>query len=75
MCVSLSLAQLILYSVFCSKDVCSSPSRKEQKRAQYRQFKAHMQKEDGRVTAHGWSLNRNQVGGSISAVLKPKVKR
>ncbi|XP_047427722.1 sperm associated antigen 9a isoform X4 [Mugil cephalus] len=35
---------------------CSSPSRKEQKRAQYRQVKAHMQKEDGRVTAHGWSL-------------------
>lgn len=40
----------------CSKDPCSSPSRKEQKRAQYRQVKAHMQKEDGRVTAHGWSL-------------------
>uniref|UniRef100_A0A665UFZ8 C-Jun-amino-terminal kinase-interacting protein 4 n=1 Tax=Echeneis naucrates TaxID=173247 RepID=A0A665UFZ8_ECHNA len=38
------------------KDLCSSPSRKEQKRAQYRQVKAHMQKEDGRVTAHGWSL-------------------
>ncbi|XP_029996963.1 sperm associated antigen 9a isoform X7 [Sphaeramia orbicularis] len=38
------------------KDQCSSPSRKEQKRAQYRQVKAHMQKEDGRVTAHGWSL-------------------
>ncbi|XP_077475457.1 sperm associated antigen 9a isoform X2 [Stigmatopora argus] len=38
------------------KDPCSSPSRKEQKRAQYRQVKAHMQKEDGRVTAHGWSL-------------------
>ncbi|XP_073349899.1 sperm associated antigen 9a isoform X3 [Pagrus major] len=37
-------------------DQCSSPSRKEQKRAQYRQVKAHMQKEDGRVTAHGWSL-------------------
>ncbi|KAK0156387.1 C-Jun-amino-terminal kinase-interacting protein 4 [Merluccius polli] len=37
-------------------DSCSSPSRKEQKRAQYRQVKAHMQKEDGRVTAHGWSL-------------------
>uniref|UniRef100_A0A3Q0QRT8 C-Jun-amino-terminal kinase-interacting protein 4 n=1 Tax=Amphilophus citrinellus TaxID=61819 RepID=A0A3Q0QRT8_AMPCI len=33
-----------------------SPSRKEQKRTQYRQVKAHMQKEDGRVTAHGWSL-------------------
>uniref|UniRef100_A0A665UGS0 C-Jun-amino-terminal kinase-interacting protein 4 n=1 Tax=Echeneis naucrates TaxID=173247 RepID=A0A665UGS0_ECHNA len=28
----------------------------KQKRAQYRQVKAHMQKEDGRVTAHGWSL-------------------
>ncbi|XP_041634508.1 C-Jun-amino-terminal kinase-interacting protein 3-like [Cheilinus undulatus] len=39
-----------------TKDQCSSPSRKEQKRAQYRQVKAHMQKEDGRVTAHGWSL-------------------
>lgn len=38
------------------KDQCSSPSRKEQKRAQYQQVKAHMQKEDGRVTAHGWSL-------------------
>ncbi|XP_030590970.1 sperm associated antigen 9a isoform X3 [Archocentrus centrarchus] len=38
------------------KEQCSSPSRKEQKRTQYRQVKAHMQKEDGRVTAHGWSL-------------------
>ncbi|XP_062309287.1 sperm associated antigen 9a isoform X1 [Osmerus eperlanus] len=37
-------------------DPCSSPSRKEQKRAQYRQVRAHMQKEDGRVQAHGWSL-------------------
>ncbi|XP_029913051.1 sperm associated antigen 9a isoform X4 [Myripristis murdjan] len=37
-------------------DPCNSPSRKEQKRAQYRQVKAHMQKEDGRITAHGWSL-------------------
>uniref|UniRef100_A0A7N6A088 C-Jun-amino-terminal kinase-interacting protein 4 n=1 Tax=Anabas testudineus TaxID=64144 RepID=A0A7N6A088_ANATE len=43
-------------STFSQKDQCSSPSRKEQKRAQYRQVKAHMQKEDGRVTAHGWSL-------------------
>ncbi|XP_026021029.1 sperm associated antigen 9a isoform X2 [Astatotilapia calliptera] len=38
------------------KEQCSSPSRKEQKRSQYRQVKAHVQKEDGRVTAHGWSL-------------------
>uniref|UniRef100_A0AAZ3QGP9 C-Jun-amino-terminal kinase-interacting protein 4 n=1 Tax=Oncorhynchus tshawytscha TaxID=74940 RepID=A0AAZ3QGP9_ONCTS len=37
-------------------DPCASPSRREQKRAQYRQVKAHMQKEDGQVQAHGWSL-------------------
>uniref|UniRef100_A0AAV2KPZ5 Uncharacterized protein n=1 Tax=Knipowitschia caucasica TaxID=637954 RepID=A0AAV2KPZ5_KNICA len=47
---------LHVHTVFKQKDPCSSPSRKEQKRAQYRQVKAHMQKEDGRVTAHGWSL-------------------
>uniref|UniRef100_A0A8C2EAY5 Sperm associated antigen 9a n=1 Tax=Cyprinus carpio TaxID=7962 RepID=A0A8C2EAY5_CYPCA len=33
-----------------------SLSRREQKRAQYQHVKAHVQKEDGRVTAHGWSL-------------------
>ncbi|XP_041735209.1 C-Jun-amino-terminal kinase-interacting protein 4-like isoform X4 [Coregonus clupeaformis] len=37
-------------------DPCASPSRREQKKAQYRQVKAHMQKEDGQVQAHGWSL-------------------
>ncbi|XP_049323767.1 sperm associated antigen 9a isoform X5 [Astyanax mexicanus] len=37
-------------------DPCSSPSRREQKKAQYQQVKAHVQKEDGRMTAHGWSL-------------------
>ncbi|XP_076856181.1 C-Jun-amino-terminal kinase-interacting protein 4 isoform X2 [Brachyhypopomus gauderio] len=31
-------------------------SRREQKRAQYRQVKAHVQKDDGRVQAYGWSL-------------------
>lgn len=32
-------------------------SRREQKRAQYRQVKAHVEKEeDGRVQAYGWSL-------------------
>ncbi|TRY83776.1 hypothetical protein DNTS_025261, partial [Danionella cerebrum] len=31
-------------------------SRREQKRAQYRQVKAHVQKEDGRMQAYGWSL-------------------
>ncbi|XP_057201756.1 sperm associated antigen 9a isoform X2 [Triplophysa rosa] len=43
---------------FLKEDVDSSGSlsRREQKRAQYQHVKAHMQKEDGRVTAHGWSL-------------------
>ncbi|XP_053367114.1 C-Jun-amino-terminal kinase-interacting protein 4 isoform X1 [Clarias gariepinus] len=31
-------------------------SRREQKRAQYQQVKAHVQKEDGRIQACGWSL-------------------
>ncbi|XP_069809061.1 C-Jun-amino-terminal kinase-interacting protein 4 isoform X2 [Dendropsophus ebraccatus] len=34
----------------------SSATRREQKREQYRQMKAHVQKEDGRVQAFGWSL-------------------
>uniref|UniRef100_A0A8C2HES8 C-Jun-amino-terminal kinase-interacting protein 4 n=1 Tax=Cyprinus carpio TaxID=7962 RepID=A0A8C2HES8_CYPCA len=38
------------------KSKAGSLSRREQKRAQYQHVKAHVQKEDGRVTAHGWSL-------------------
>ncbi|XP_051570070.1 C-Jun-amino-terminal kinase-interacting protein 4-like isoform X7 [Myxocyprinus asiaticus] len=38
------------------RDSSGSLSRREQKRAQYQHVKAHVQKEDGRVTAHGWSL-------------------
>ncbi|KAB1265131.1 C-Jun-amino-terminal kinase-interacting protein 4, partial [Camelus dromedarius] len=34
----------------------SLASRREQKREQYRQVKAHVQKADGRVQAFGWSL-------------------
>ncbi|XP_055050730.2 sperm associated antigen 9a isoform X3 [Misgurnus anguillicaudatus] len=43
---------------FLKEDMDSSGplSRREQKRVQYQHVKAHMQKEDGRVTAHGWSL-------------------
>uniref|UniRef100_A0A8C9YGU1 C-Jun-amino-terminal kinase-interacting protein 4 n=1 Tax=Sander lucioperca TaxID=283035 RepID=A0A8C9YGU1_SANLU len=53
-----------------------SPSRKEQKRAQYRQVKAHMQKEDGRVTAHGWSLPskykvENKMNLPVPVYLRP----
>uniref|UniRef100_A0A669BD38 C-Jun-amino-terminal kinase-interacting protein 4 n=1 Tax=Oreochromis niloticus TaxID=8128 RepID=A0A669BD38_ORENI len=38
---------------FLNEDVVS---RREQKRAQYQQVKAHVQKEDGRLQAYGWSL-------------------
>ncbi|XP_075034219.1 C-Jun-amino-terminal kinase-interacting protein 4 isoform X2 [Mixophyes fleayi] len=46
---------------FLSEDVSTGneaavASRREQKREQYRQVKAHVQKEDGRVQAFGWSL-------------------
>uniref|UniRef100_A0A672M603 Sperm associated antigen 9 n=1 Tax=Sinocyclocheilus grahami TaxID=75366 RepID=A0A672M603_SINGR len=37
-------------------EVESVVSRREQKRAQYRQVKAHVQKEDSRMQAYGWSL-------------------
>ncbi|CAM9746878.1 unnamed protein product [Lampetra planeri] len=34
----------------------TSAARREQKREQYRQVRAHVQKEDGRLQAFGWSL-------------------
>ncbi|XP_059509586.1 C-Jun-amino-terminal kinase-interacting protein 4 isoform X4 [Stegostoma tigrinum] len=34
----------------------TSAIRREQKREQYRQVKAHVQKDDGRIQAYGWSL-------------------
>ncbi|XP_059804158.1 C-Jun-amino-terminal kinase-interacting protein 4-like isoform X1 [Hypanus sabinus] len=34
----------------------TSAARREQKREQYRQVKAHVQKDDGRIQACGWSL-------------------
>ncbi|RVE59208.1 hypothetical protein OJAV_G00186350 [Oryzias javanicus] len=37
-------------------------TRREQKRAQYQQVKAHVQKEDGRVQAYGWSLPKKLKG-------------
>ncbi|XP_066519376.1 C-Jun-amino-terminal kinase-interacting protein 4 isoform X2 [Hoplias malabaricus] len=48
-------------------------SRREQKRAQYRQVKAHVQKEDGRVQAYGWSLPQKYKasnGGQADSKLK-----
>uniref|UniRef100_A0A674BRB5 C-Jun-amino-terminal kinase-interacting protein 4 n=1 Tax=Salmo trutta TaxID=8032 RepID=A0A674BRB5_SALTR len=47
-------------------------SRREQKRAQYRQVKAHVQKEDdGRVQAYGWSLPQKfKVGQTLENKMK-----
>ncbi|KAG5262647.1 hypothetical protein AALO_G00277290 [Alosa alosa] len=45
-------------------EVGNMTSRREQKRAQYQQVKAHVQKEDGRVQAYGWSLpQKSKVNG------------
>ncbi|XP_041829680.1 C-Jun-amino-terminal kinase-interacting protein 4 isoform X2 [Melanotaenia boesemani] len=47
-------------------------SRREQKRAQYQQVKAHVQKEDGRVQAYGWSLPKKYKanGGQSEGKMK-----
>ncbi|CAK6976431.1 C-Jun-amino-terminal kinase-interacting protein 4 [Scomber scombrus] len=47
-------------------------SRREQKRAQYQQVKAHVQKEDGRVQAYGWSLPKKYKanGGQSDGKMK-----
>ncbi|KAG7236443.1 hypothetical protein INR49_000921 [Caranx melampygus] len=47
-------------------------SRREQKRAQYQQVKAHVQKEDGRVQAYGWSLPKKfkANGGQSESKMK-----
>ncbi|XP_050928380.1 C-Jun-amino-terminal kinase-interacting protein 4 [Lates calcarifer] len=47
-------------------------SRREQKRAQYQQVKAHVQKEDGRIQAYGWSLPKKfkANGGQAESKMK-----
>ncbi|CAG5911688.1 unnamed protein product [Menidia menidia] len=47
-------------------------SRRKQKRAQYQQVKAHVQKEDGRVQAYGWSLPKKHKanGGQTESKMK-----
>uniref|UniRef100_A0A673CSR7 C-Jun-amino-terminal kinase-interacting protein 4 n=1 Tax=Sphaeramia orbicularis TaxID=375764 RepID=A0A673CSR7_9TELE len=47
-------------------------SRREQKRAQYQQVKAHVQKEDGRVQAYGWSLPKKYKANGGQAESKMK---
>ncbi|KAF4085301.1 hypothetical protein AMELA_G00115500 [Ameiurus melas] len=47
-------------------------SRREQKRAQYQQVKAHVQKEDGRIQACGWSLPQKYKVSNAQADSKVK---
>uniref|UniRef100_A0AAX7UJW0 C-Jun-amino-terminal kinase-interacting protein 4 n=1 Tax=Astatotilapia calliptera TaxID=8154 RepID=A0AAX7UJW0_ASTCA len=47
-------------------------SRREQKRAQYQQVKAHVQKEDGRLQAYGWSLPKKYKANGGQAESKMK---
>ncbi|XP_024243676.2 C-Jun-amino-terminal kinase-interacting protein 4-like isoform X3 [Oncorhynchus tshawytscha] len=50
-------------------------SRREQKRAQYRQVKAHVHKEDdGRVQAYGWSLPQKFKVANGGQTLENKMK-
>ncbi|XP_038012787.1 C-Jun-amino-terminal kinase-interacting protein 4 isoform X2 [Motacilla alba alba] len=52
----------------------SLASRREQKREQYRQVKAHVQKEDGRVQAFGWSLPQKYKQGANGGQGENKMK-
>uniref|UniRef100_A0AAX7V176 C-Jun-amino-terminal kinase-interacting protein 4 n=1 Tax=Astatotilapia calliptera TaxID=8154 RepID=A0AAX7V176_ASTCA len=54
---------------FLNEDVVS---RREQKRAQYQQVKAHVQKEDGRLQAYGWSLPKKYKANGGQAESKMK---
>ncbi|KAG7506991.1 C-Jun-amino-terminal kinase-interacting protein 4-like isoform X1 [Solea senegalensis] len=59
---------------FLNEEVASDKvvSRREQKREQYKQVKAHVQKEDGRVQAYGWSLPKKYKvnGGQTESKMK-----
>ncbi|XP_069056135.1 C-Jun-amino-terminal kinase-interacting protein 4 isoform X2 [Pleurodeles waltl] len=48
--------------------------KREQKREQYRQVKAHVQKEDGRVQAFGWSLPQKYKQGANDNQNENKMK-
>ncbi|XP_041076813.1 C-Jun-amino-terminal kinase-interacting protein 4-like isoform X3 [Polyodon spathula] len=49
-------------------------SRREQKRVQYQQVKAHVQKEDGRIQAYGWSLPQKYKQGANGGPAENKMK-
>ncbi|XP_076615507.1 C-Jun-amino-terminal kinase-interacting protein 4 isoform X3 [Chaetodon auriga] len=59
---------------FLNEEVAANSvvSRREQKRAQYQQVKAHVQKEDGRVQAYGWSLPKKHKANGGQAESKMK---
>uniref|UniRef100_A0A674MBX7 C-Jun-amino-terminal kinase-interacting protein 4 n=1 Tax=Takifugu rubripes TaxID=31033 RepID=A0A674MBX7_TAKRU len=56
----------------CRTPAVDVVSRREQKRAQYQQVKAHVQKEDGRVQAYGWSLPKKSKANGGQAESKVK---
>lgn len=47
---------LVLSKDFVAEDHKSSQKAMQRRREQYRQVRAHVQKEDGRLQAYGWSL-------------------
>lgn len=47
---------LVLSKDFVAEDSKSSQKAMQRRRDQYRQVRAHVQKEDGRLQAYGWSL-------------------
>ena len=50
-----------------SKHPHSSTRRANERKEQYKQVRAHVKKEDGRMQAYGWSLPANKPQGSSVA--------
>ena len=49
----------------------SSTRRANERKEQYKQVRAHVKKEDGRMQAYGWSLPANKPQGSGSVASSP----
>ncbi|TSK14586.1 C-Jun-amino-terminal kinase-interacting protein 3 [Bagarius yarrelli] len=52
----MELQEAVRWTEMIRPEVENMVSRREQKRVQYQQVKAHVLKEDGRIQAYGWSL-------------------
>ncbi|KAG7459381.1 hypothetical protein MATL_G00209990 [Megalops atlanticus] len=58
---------------FLEEDPSTPASRRDQKRAQHRQVKPQVQKQDGRVQAHGWSVpQKHKVANGSQAETRMK---